>query len=1255
MMKDEEIEKVNSREIKELEKILNRINKEEEKLLEEFDNNIFEILGDITIPLLEQLKKETKIDELGNIVPILEKLETRNINGYNIPKNFLLHIHKSLITNQELKIKYEDCLKKWFSKRTEAYKKIIKEKNTSKEVNKYIPEVYALASLALSTFHDRQIRLYDVQKLTGIVISEGNIAELGTGEGKTLSAVLPIYLQALRGKGAHVITANSYLSKRDFEETKPIYEGLGLTTGFVPEDIQDLFVQKNVDASTLSQEEQNKLRKKLKELKKKAYHSDITYGSKNAIAFDYLRDNVIYSEEDMVERPITPGFALIDEVDDILVDDAQVPYILARSLPMYEKNMSLLDLCLLLDEDYESTLEQVKKMNIEYDVLSYENAEYICKSLFSKELLPDQKRFQEIAQRFFGIQKIFTTTDNTLGFKTSKELYDAILDVDKYEAEEIRNEYGIIYCPETKEYKISDKCYEDYLKYVYLATQFRVIVQENEEKILNDTNYKEGIDYILDKNKHIIPTTSGTNKLLQDINYEEITDDYNRFMTTVTSNSAAVIHYFKQAIVANLLMENGKHYIVENGEIKVLKNSRIQEGSTYSSGLHQALEIKENIPYEKRTKDTESVATITQKDFYQRYDIFSGMTGTSSKEIFSEIFDKQTVSIPRNSFYSYYSRNKKEENQQEPIGVTHKDTVFALSQESKIKLMINSILESRKTNPPQPVLLVVENPKELELIHKELEKIGIYHSVLSSTTEKLKEAELIARAGLPGNVTLSTEMAGRGTDIKLGGDRDTIIEIALTRHIRNLEEKFKTQLSFSAQEREELRKKIEKALMESDLTNLWSMQEQIKTKNNLESIGLKVISSGFFQRERIDRQLEGRTGRNGISGVCERFVYPEDLKRIGLKSIDRKTTLEEYFSNFQKNNDDSLILDKKSYTEIHELVEKVQKQNEKEIKESIASTQKLDNVATKLIEKYREERRKILCNQVDYDERINQMIKNSTDGIIASYIQNRDLTEYNLLNPISDSGLKINMKAIALELKATLGLDIDLKIVTDYQMNLLEFRNAIIKTASEMYKKVSTKENNKKSLLLANDYMTATIPEMLEQSFTQQRLISLSIGMEDQVEYTGNKQFTEIHRKLQIESSKIAIKNILGKTLSIEEQRKLNIERNKSFGYNVERKNDEYEIKESMHEENSNEHIKMIRRIDEKVSKDNEKDLEKIERKIEHKERKNETVDYQKMCKNLKIRPFQFFKAVTSLDKYDKLILVRKNKNKDNEKGESLH
>ena len=688
-MKDREIEKINSSDIRRLEKTLYKIDRHEKELITEFDNNIVNILGDALKPLLEEIKKNKNL---------IENIDTRiikvNNQDYLIPVNFLQNFHKSYIENPQLKVLFEDKVKQWFKNKTEEIRKSIKDVDSYQEIERVLPHAYALSSLALTSFHKNpKMILRDVQKLTGIAISEGSIAELGTGEGKTLSAILPTYLYALRGKGAHVITANGYLARRDFEETLPIYEGLGLTSGFLPDNEIELAEIEGLNPDNLSLMDKYKLQEKIKVIKQKSYQCDITYGSKQTFAFDYLRDNNITRKEDMMQRGEKPGFALIDEVDDALIDDAMVPYRIALQTPMYHKNMTIRDLCTMQGISYEKVLPSVRMLGIKGDTLTYEEARYISQTFGHLELLNDPIVYQELADRFFRSQKVFVTEDNSLGFKRGKDLHEAILNDSLYDTDEIKNNYGIILCKELREYKLSDKCYDDFLKYCYLSFHINTQITKNQNKILNDPNYKEGKEYYLDSYGRVKLTMMGASKILSDENYPDFIDDYNRYLSSVNSESSVLIHYFRQAVTAHLLMKNNENYLVENGKVKTLKNGRVQEGSTYSNGLHQAIEIKEKIPQENRTKETTAAATITQKDFYSRYDMFSGMTGTSSKSVFQEIFGKATVEIPKHAFYSFFSRRKKE-NAKEPIGVSQKRIEFSLELDEKIKLIVNSIIRS---------------------------------------------------------------------------------------------------------------------------------------------------------------------------------------------------------------------------------------------------------------------------------------------------------------------------------------------------------------------------------------------------------------------------------------------------------------------------------------------------------------------------------------------------------------------------------
>ena len=236
MMREEEKSKVNSSQIRSLEKKVDRIDEEIQLLADEFDLNINRILGN---DLIVEINKYYGVD-IKNKMP--KRVVNTNYGKIEVEHSgFLLNFHKSLITDPEVKEKYERKLIEWFSSKTLELKKNLNGKNTYKEVNKYVFKAYALASLAITSFHKfPDMKLRDVQTIAALAINDGDIAELGTGEGKTLSAVLPAYLHALRGKGVHIITANSYLSKRDYEEIKPIFNGLGISCGFVPDNIYDL-------------------------------------------------------------------------------------------------------------------------------------------------------------------------------------------------------------------------------------------------------------------------------------------------------------------------------------------------------------------------------------------------------------------------------------------------------------------------------------------------------------------------------------------------------------------------------------------------------------------------------------------------------------------------------------------------------------------------------------------------------------------------------------------------------------------------------------------------------------------------------------------------------------------------------------------------------------------------------------------------------------------------------------------------------
>ena len=1243
---DKELSKINNSQIKRLEKTLDAVNYEEARLLQEFDSDILAILGKAAMPIIRELNKKTTIEN-GKVKYLVDTVRSsRKVNAggnsYKLPDSFLRVVHKSYLTGEQRQA-YEEALKVWFTKKTIELKKRLRDVNSYEELERILPEAYALASLALTAFHKLpNMILRDVQKLTGIALAEGDIAELGTGEGKTLSAVLPVYLMALRGKGSHVITSNPYLAKRDFEETLPIFEVLGLSSGYLPENVEEYAVQLGMNPRTLSALDKSKLNKRLVKVKQEAYRKDITYGAKSTFAFDYLRDNRIKKQEDMVQRLERPGFALIDEVDDALVDDAQVPYRIAQGTPTYEKGMNLIDLCIMLNVSYKEIKPKVEELRIPIMNMSYEEASYVARAFCNAELLPDQSTYQELAQLYFESQPVLVTEDKMYGFRTGRDLYNAILDERNYNTDAIKAKYGVIYCREKKEYTITDHCYEGFLRYSYLALHLNSEVISYQDKLLDDRKYVKDVDYKIVRGR-VLLTMPGAEKILHDPAYPRIYEGYRKYMNAVSSESAAMSHYFKQAVVANLVMKKGQDYTVVGGKVKVMKNGRIAEGSTYSNGLHQALEIKENIPRSQRSKENISSSSITQKDFYSRYDMFAGMTGTSSKEIFSQIYGKATIEVPKHAFYSYFGR-RRVKGAPEPIGVDKKDTKFALTQTEKVNLMVKSIIKSLRMSPPQPVLLVVSNVDEIKLLEAALQAYNIPFSVLTGNTPKDKEAEIIANAGRPGAVTISTEMAGRGTDIKVGGDRETIIDIATANYIKALDKKFPgVGSAFTTREKEEIRQKVERSLMDPKKYGLWSREEEKSTANIMSKTGLKVISSGYFGMDRIDRQLEGRTGRNGISGTTERFVCPDDLKNIGITSIDGRNSITDFFKKFKKKDDGSLAVDRRGARTIEDRVKVIQQTHETSIKENIKNTQKLDSFATKLVEDYRERRRQIICDQVDLVQELRTVIENSVDAIFASYIKETKFSKQDLLDPLATSRVNMNFEAITLEIRKTLGVHFNPKQVFASGINFLEFRNAVVESALEAAKKMD-REKIKEALLAKYDFMITNIPYLLEHSFTVKRLTSMSMGMEGQADYNAEMAFYNERQKMILDANRHASEQLIGRPLSLTQDKRLQAIKEQRFGMRVtDRKapDGSYEVAESPHEENNLEIITNIRDRKKTIDKKNAPKVEKVERKIEELEKRGKHVKISHLYQNLQVRPMMFVSSMVNGKEESKLVLVR--------------
>ena len=1266
VIEKEDEAKVNTSQIKSLEKVLDKIEIERKNLIDEFDLNAQEILGkDFVSKFLN-----SNVNTANGILKVKDVLPSRIINTKNgrVSVNYtgiLTHIHKSMLEDKEVKEEFERKLSEWFKSKNAYYKKQMENTKTFDDIKDYLPQTYALSTLALTCFHSKpNMFLRDVQLLAAIAMSNGDIAELGTGEGKTLAAVPVLYFYSLRGKGAHIVTANSYLSKRDYEEVRPIFESLGQSVGFVPDTIEDLARIEGYSTEDIPYDKKIELEKKLHQVKKKAYEKDITYASKSAVAFDYLRDGTCKKEEDLLQRETKPAFALIDEVDDALIDDAQCPYILSEDSLIYADGMTVNDLAKLVRVPYEDIDSKTNGKYKKYDKISYEEARNLCISLYSKEIVPDQITYQRRAQRFFEKtikpNMYIVTDDNEFGMNPL-ELYD-ILTKDEKEiylagnkeqeerlrhlAEEIKSQSSMILYKEQNEYYIPDRTVEKYLEYFYYAFEINKKIKENAHEIVNDPNYIENIDYSI-VNGNVFLTSDAAKRIVRDENHPTFNDDYNKFISLVNEDATGALHYFNNAIYANIVMQMPRDYTIVDGKVKVVKNGRVIEGSTYSNGLQEAIELKEKIDSDKMTKVNDTVASITQKDFYSRYDVFAGMTGTSSKSVFEEVFQKDTVQIPKNDFYNYYSKRLKHNglsSSKKPIGIHKEETRYASDFESKLKLIIASIEESVFSEKHQPVLVVVSNPKELSLIDDELNKRGINHEVLDANTDKSKEAEIIARAGLPGAVTLSTEMAGRGTDIKLGGDRDTIINIATERRIKNVERKIGKPLNLTSNERDEVRQSVENALMNSSKNLLWSAESEEEERERLESIGLKVLSSGYFKISRIDRQLEGRCGRNGAKGVCERYASPSDLEYIGVKNMEENVTPQEYFSKFPKAVNGAIMLNDKAKKNVEQKISQAQAINEKIISDNIKATQELSRNAEKIIDKYRSRRREILLGKVDEKLEVEKMLEEVVDNLITSYLIEGDINKDDVLESMEQSNLVLDIAALAIEAKQVLGIEFDLDSLKETNANIIEFRNAILDYALQKHNvayftdEKSARENDKATLLQVNSYMIMSIPTILDASITQKSLTSLT--MDDSQDQLANEEFYKSCQRKRLEKEKLAIKNAFGKILSKEEERSLEFNKYSLFGKTLfyDANDKTYEFTESKIKENDIESLKTFRDVREKVEQESKKELEKVERRSTKLLEKGQEDKAVKLYANLMVRPMFFAKVENG----EKMMLTEK-------------
>jgi len=588
---------------------------------------------------------------------------------------------------------------------------------------------------------------YDVQLIGGIVLHQGKIAEMATGEGKTLVATLPVFLNALTGKGVHVVTVNDYLAKRDAEWMSMIYEFHGLSVDCI-------------DKHQPNSEE-----------RRQAYLADITYGTNNEFGFDYLRDNMTSNPDELVQRP--HNYAIVDEVDSVLIDDARTPLIISGPTPKGDS------------QEFDTLKPNVERL-------------YQAQRKFVTSILAEAK-------------KILTSNPSSEQEKKGGELlFRAYRGLPKNKALiKFLSEEGM----RTLMQKTENFYLQEQSKHMHVIDDELFFVIEEKTNSIELTD--KGIDLLTtsydEKDFYILPDIAADLAMLdkEELDEKEKVQKKSEILQNFSVKSERV-HTVNQLLKAYALFEKDVEYVIMDNKIKIVdeQTGRIMEGRRYSDGLHQAIEAKENVKVEAATQ---TYATITLQNYFRMYRKLAGMTGTAETEAgeFWDIYELDVVVIPTNK---PIARDDRE------------DLVFKTTRE-KFNAVAQEIENLVKAG--RPVLVGTTSVETSELLSRMLNRQRIPHNVLNAKLHQ-KEADIVAQAGRAGTVTIATNMAGRGTDIKL-------------------------------------------------------------TPEVKEAGGLAILGTERHDSRRVDRQLRGRAGRQGDAGSSQFYVSLEDnlMRMFGSERISK--------------------------------------------------------------------------------------------------------------------------------------------------------------------------------------------------------------------------------------------------------------------------------------------------------------------------------------------------------------------------------
>lgn len=594
---------------------------------------------------------------------------------------------------------------------------------------------------------------YDVQLIGGIAMHQGKIAEMQTGEGKTLVATLPVYLNALSGHGVHLVTVNNYLAKRDSAWMAPIFEFHGLSV-----DCIDLHRPNSAE-------------------RRKAYNADITYGTNNEFGFDYLRDNMAHSPDDLVQRG--HNYAIVDEVDSVLIDDARTPLIISGPVP-------------------EGDRHEFNELKPKVDALVKKQRDLLTKVFVDAKKLIEEGDTKEGGKLLLRVYRGLPKNKALIKFLSLEGMRQLLLKTENFYMQDNNREMP----------KIDQELYF-------------VIDEKNNQVELTD----KGVEYLSgndDPNFFVMPEVGMELSAIEQkgLSAEEEAKEKDELFREFSVKSER-IHTLNQLLKAYTLFEKDVEYVVMNDKVMIVdeQTGRIMDGRRYSDGLHQAIEAKENVKIEAATQ---TFATITLQNYFRMYNKLSGMTGTAVTEAgeFWQIYKLDVMEIPTNK----------------PIARKDFQDIVYKTKKEKYTALIEQV--EKLSNSGRPVLIGTTSVEISDLLSKMLSLRKINHNKLNAK-EHEKEAFIVAEAGKPGQVTIATNMAGRGTDIKIN--------------------------------------------------------DEVKKAG-----GLAIIGTERHDSRRVDRQLRGRSGRQGDPGSSQFYVSLEDnlmrlfggdrmaktMDRLGMKEGD---------------------------------------------------------------------------------------------------------------------------------------------------------------------------------------------------------------------------------------------------------------------------------------------------------------------------------------------------------------------------------